>query len=33
MDISLENLHLDIGVYSGKEVEKNMLFLVAFLVK
>ena len=33
IEISLENLYLDIGVYSGEEVEKNMLFLVAFLVK
>ena len=28
MEISLENLYLDIGVKSGEEVEKNMLFLV-----
>ena len=33
IEISLENLYLDIGVYSGEEVEINMLFLVAFLVK
>ena len=33
MEISLENLYLDIGVKSSEEVEKNMLFLVAFLVK
>ena len=29
----MENLYLDIGVESGEEVEKNMLFLVVFLVK
>ena len=28
MEISLENLYLDIWVKSGEEVEKNMLFLV-----
>jgi len=33
MEISLENLYLDIAVKSGQEVEKNMLFWVAFLVK
>ena len=32
MEISLENLYLDIGVCSGEEVEKNMLYLVALLV-
>ena len=32
MEISLENLYLDIGVCIGEEVEKNMLYLVALLV-